>query len=201
MPERQEVELKLRLEAREAYEGLCRKLGRPEVAWEQINHYFQSEDGRIPGSRGVIRIRLEKGKALLTVKLGALHNGLATAQEYEETWPGPAGRMPPSSSEIWETGHAGLKALEQQFGGPFPLKWVGSMANLRKIYRTNEGLCLEVDASRYPDGHEDYEVEVETDDPQRDRGLLEGLLSRLGIPFTPQPATKYQRFLQHRVQR
>ena len=56
---------------------------------------------------------------------------------------------------------------------------------------------MEVDASRYPDGEEDYEVEVETDDPERDRGLLEALLDRLGVRFVPQPATKYQRFLEH----
>ena len=56
---------------------------------------------------------------------------------------------------------------------------------------------MEVDASRYPDGEEDYEVEVETTKPERDRGLLEALLNNLGIRFVPQPATKYQRFLKH----
>ncbi len=197
MSMRQEIELKLRLESREQYEELCRKLGTPDDAWEQINHYFRSEDGKIPGDKGVIRIRLEKDRAVFTVKLGALRDGLATAMEYEEAWPGQVEQMPPSSNEIWETGHSGLEALEQQFGGPFPLEWIGKMVNRRKLYRTVEGVCLEVDASRYPDGHEDYEVEVETDRPDRDRGMLEGLLSSLGIRFTPQPATKYQRFLEH----
>lgn len=194
---RREIELKLRLEGRAQYDKLCREMGTPADAWEQINHYFRSEDGRIPGEEGVIRIRLERGKAIFTVKLGALKDGLASAQEYEEPWRGPPEEMPPPSVTMWDAGHAGLQALEHRFGKRFPLVWVGKMINQRRLYRTAEGLCMEVDASRYPDGEEDYEVEVETDDPERDRSLLEALLDGLGVRFVPQPATKYQRFLQH----
>ena len=194
---RTEIEIKLRLEGRAQYEKLCREMGAPVDAWEQINHYFRSEDGRIPGGEGVIRMRLERGKAVLTVKLGALKEGLASAQEYEEAWRGPPEEMPPPSVAMWDAGHGGLRALEQRFGKRFPLVWVGKMTNQRRLYRTAEGLCLEVDASRYPDGEEDYEVEVETDHPERDRSLLEALLNRYGIHFVPQPATKYQRFLEH----
>jgi uncharacterized protein YjbK len=71
------------------------------------------------------------------------------------------------------------------------------MVNQRKLYRSVEGLSMEVDASRYPDGEEDYEVEVETESPERDREILEILLRDLGVRFVPQTATKYQRFLQH----
>ena len=194
---RTEIEIKLRLEGRAQYDRLCREMGTPADAWEQINHYFRSEDGRIPGKEGVIRIRLERGKAVFTVKLGALKDGLASAQEYEEPWRGPQEEMPPPSTAMWDAGHAGLHALEHRFGKRFLLVWVGKMINQRRLYRTVEGLCMEVDASRYPDGEEDYEVEVETDDPERDRGLLEALLDRFGVHFVPQPATKYQRFLEH----
>ena len=176
-------------------------MGEPSQSWEQVNHYFRSEDGAIPGEEGVIRIRLEKGRAVFTVKLGALEGGLATAQEYEEAWQGPQQEMPPPSSAMWDAGHSGLRALEEKFGRRFPLVWVGRMVNRRRLYETAEGLCVEVDASKYPDGEEDYEVEVETDDPERDRGLLEALLTGMGIRFSPQPATKYQRFLRHLVDR
>jgi uncharacterized protein YjbK len=197
MSKRKEIELKLRLEGKAQYEELCRKMGDPVDAWKQINHYFRSADGKIPGEEGVIRIRLERGKAVLTVKLGVLTNGLATAQEYEEPWSDPSEEMPPPSEALWGSGHGGLTALEQRFGKRFPLVWLGSMVNERKLYRSVEGLCMEVDASRYPDGEEDYEVEVETEDPERDREILEALLGDLGIRFVPQTATKYQRFLQH----
>jgi uncharacterized protein YjbK len=197
MPVRQEVEIKLGLKSRAHYERLCRELGTPEEAWEQVNHYFRSEDGRIPGEEGVIRIRLEKGKAVFTVKLGALRKGLARAEEYEEDWSGPPDRIPESAGAIWETGHAGLAALERRVGGRLPLVWLGKMVNLRRLYRSADGLWMEVDASRYPDGREDYEVEVESGDPDRDRPVLESLLRSLGIAFVPQTATKYQRFLMH----
>jgi uncharacterized protein YjbK len=197
---RREIELKLRLEGRAQYDRLCREMGTPADAWEQINHYFRSEDGRIPGEEGVIRIRLERGKAVFTVKLGALKDGLASAQEYEEVWRGPLEEIPPPSTAMWDAGHAGLHALEHRFGKRFLLVWVGKMINKRRLYRSAEGLCMEVDASRYPDGEEDYEVEVETDDPERDRGLLEALLDRLDVLCVPQPATKYQRFLEHLVE-
>jgi uncharacterized protein YjbK len=197
MSVRRETELKYRLEGRAEYEKLCRELGDPEDAWEQINHYFQSADGKIPGEDGVIRIRQEKGRAVLTVKLGALANGLARAREYEQPWSGPWHQMPPRSKALWESRHEGLEVLERRFGGRFPLVWAGRMVNLRKLYRSVRGLCMEVDASRYPDGQEDYEVEVETESPERDRALLEALLRDLGIGFVPQTATKYQRFLRH----
>jgi uncharacterized protein YjbK len=197
MSVRREIEIKLRLEDRAQYERLCRALGRPQDAWEQVNHYYCSEDGKIPGEEGVIRIREEKGGAVLTVKLGSLKDGLASAREYEAVWCGRLEEAPPSSSAIWETGHAGLKALEQTYGKPFPLVWLGKMINQRRLYLSPEGPSLEVDASRYPDGEEDYEVEVETEHPERDRLLLEERLNNLGIRFSPQTATKYQRFLQH----
>lgn len=197
MSVRREIELKLRLEGRAQYERLCREMGDPTDAWEQVNHYFGSADGKIPGEEGVIRIRVERGRAVFTVKLGALKNGLANAQEYEEPWPGPPEEIPPASSSIWATGHAGIGVLEERFGGRFPLVCLGSMVNRRRLCRSAEGLCMEVDASLYPDGHEDYEVEVETEDPERDRELLERLLHDLGIRFVPQTATKYQRFLLH----
>jgi uncharacterized protein YjbK len=194
---RTEVEIKLRLEGRAHYDKLCREMAEPQEDWEQVNHYFQSEDGRIPGEEGVIRIRQEKGKAVFTVKLGALEAGLASSREYEEPWQGAREEMPPPSTAMWDSGHSGLRALEEKFGGRFPLVWIGKMVNRRRLYRTAEGLSMEVDASTYPDGEEDYEVEVETDDPERDRALLEALLEKLGVRFVPQPATKYQRFLQH----
>jgi len=116
MPVRREIEIKLRLEGRAQHDKLCREMGTPADAWEQINHYFRSEDGRIPGEEGVIRIRLERGKAVFTVKLGALKDGLASAQEYEEPGEAPWRRCHPRRSRCglpgmqasmpWSTGSA-----------------------------------------------------------------------------------------------
>ncbi len=195
---RREVELKYRLKSRGDYEALCHRLGNPAEEFEQVNHFFRSRDGRVPGSRGVIRLRLEKGKALFTVKLGgALEEGLVSADEYEEPWKGSLENLPPNAEALWDEGYAGMKAVADAFGGPHPLVWAGKMINRRKVYNLSEGICLELDASLYPDGHEDFEVEVETEKPEEDRERLRNLLERLGVDNEPQTETKYQRFLAH----
>lgn len=195
MPNHREIELKYRLEGREHYERVCRELGMPESDERQVNHYFQSPDGGIPGERGVIRIRLERGAAVFTVKLGGpMRRGLVSSMEYEEPWRGALEEIPSAPESLWDGGFKGMEALEQAFGGRFPLVWAGSMENRRKTYRHSTGLRLEVDASRYSCGSEDFEVEVETEDPDRDRPLLEALLTGCGIRREPQPETKYQRF-------
>ena len=196
-PGRPEIELKYRLKTKD-YQRLCRHLGRPQADFEQENHYFQSADGKIPGARGVIRIRLERGNVLFSVKLGGrLEEGLISAREYEEPWKGDLDVMPPPAAAFWDFGYAGMKVLERDAGGRFPLVWAGKMVNRRKVYPFEGGLSLEVDASRYPDGHEDFEVELETEQPEKARPRLRALLDRLGISFEPQTATKYQRFLRH----
>lgn len=198
MADREETELKYRLAGERSYRKLCAFLGPPAEEWEQINHYYQSEDGTIPGQQGVIRIRAEKGSVLLTVKrAGSLLGGLARALEVEVPWQGTREAFPPDSAALWASGHAGLQALAAEHGGPFRLVHVGRMVNRRKTYRLEGGLSLEVDASRYPDGARDFEVELETPHPEQDRPKLLEILRRAGVRFFPQTETKYQRFLRH----
>jgi uncharacterized protein YjbK len=197
-PSHREIELKYRLDSRDAYELLCRSLGRPSSESLQVNHYFRSPDGRVPGDRGVIRIRVEKGGAIFTVKLGGpLRQGLVSSLEYEEPWDGTIDEIPAAGETLWDRGFQGMEALETAFGGRCVLIWVGSMENRRRVYRPPNGLCLEVDASRYSGGAEDFEVEVESENPDRDRPRLEALLTERGIRCDPQPETKVQRFLRH----
>lgn len=198
MADREETELKYRIAGERAYRRLCSFLGPPAEEWEQINHYYQSEDGTIPGKEGVIRIRAEKGRVLLTVKrAGSLLGGLAKSVEVEAPWKKKGGVFPPDGDSLWGAGHAGLQALAAEHGGPFRLVHVGRMMNRRKTYRLQGGLLLEVDASRYPDGARDFEVELETAEPERDRPKLLEILRRAGVRFFPQTETKYQRFLRH----
>jgi len=193
-----EIELKYALDGRGSCERLCGSLGEAESESLQVNHYFRSADGTVPGDRGVVRIRVEQGRAVFTVKLGGpLRHGLASSMEYEERWDGPVKGIPSAADTLWTGGFQGMKALEESFGRRVPLRWAGSMENRRRIYRVLGGLCLEVDASRYSSGAEDFEVEVETGEPDRDRPRLESLLDDLGIRYAPQTETKYQRFLRH----
>lgn len=198
MADPEEIELKYRLAGERSYRRLCAFLGRPEEEWEQINHYYQSEDGTIPGKEGVIRIRAEKGRVFFTVKRsGSLVGGLARSVEVEAPWEGAGAVFPPDPDSLWEAGHKGLQALAAERGGPFRLIYVGGMVNRRKAYRLRGGLVLEVDASRYPDGTRDFEVELESEAPEQDRPKLVEILRQAGVRFSVQTETKYQRFLRH----
>lgn len=196
-PSQREVELKYRLAGRDDYENLCRALGEPADQTLQVNHYFGSPDGRVPGDRGMVRIRVEQGRAAFTVKLGGpLRKGLASSMEYEDPWVGPIEEIPALTGEsIRQGGGHGMEALDAASSGPCTLVWSGSMENRRRVYVLPSGLRVEVDASRYASGVEDFEVELETADPDRDRPRLEALLAEAGVRSEPQRETKYQRFL------
>ena len=195
-----ETELKYRLQDVQSYQRLCEKLGPAAEEWAQVNHYYQSVDGRIPGKRGVIRIRAEKGQILFTVKMdGTLDQGIARSREFEFPWRGDTRSFPPAPESLWKTGHAGMEALAAEAGRKFPLVRVGEMINRRKVFPLAEDRLLEVDASRYPDGETDYEVELETADPEGDRIFLTRFLDGAGVRYMLQTETKYQRFLRHLV--
>ncbi len=194
----QEIEIKFRLEGKSEYEKFCQGMGPPEKERDQVNHYFQSTDGLIPGDKGVIRIRVEDGKPVLTVKLGGeLIGGVAVSQEFEEPWPTPVDDWVSLSDKLWEVGHAGMQALEKAVGKRFLLVWAGQMSNNRKFYPISEDLCLEVDASCYSNGKKDYEIEVETEKPEEVRELLKAFLDTRGVRYSLQTETKYQRFLKY----
>ena len=198
MTEFREIELKYALEREEDYTRLCEYLGPPESEWDQINHYFHSEDGLIPGIRGMIRIRVEKGKSLFAVKLGGMvTEGLLAADEYEQPWPVHNDSYRWAPNVLWDAGNQGMKLLEQEHGRRGSLIWAGKMMNHRRLFTWARGLRLEVDASLYPDGFKDFEVELETHRPEQERPKLITLLQGLNLQFTPQRRTKYQRFLEH----
>ena len=90
-----------------------------------------------------------------------------------------------------------MKMLEEEHGKRAPLIWAGQMINHRKRFQWDRELKIEVDASLYPDGFKDFEIELETYHPERERPKLIGLLQSLNLQFQPQTRTKYQRFLEH----
>ncbi|MBN1421631.1 MAG: hypothetical protein JXP34_22855, partial [Planctomycetes bacterium] len=57
------------------------------------------------------------------------------------------------------------------------------------------GLALELDRIIYPDGHEEYEIEIETEDPGPAADRLAALLRDLGIEAIPERRTKLERLL------
>jgi len=193
-----EIELKYALEGEGDYRRFCKGMGPPEDEWDQINHYFHSEDCVIPGSEGVIRIREEKGASVFAVKLGGLlSEALMSSREYGVPWPKDDESYRVSPGVLWNAGNQGMKILEEKHGKRVPLVWAGQMINHRRVFTWEKRLRIEVDASLFPDGFKDFEVELETSFPERDRPRLISLLQSMDIGFRPQTKTKYHRFLEH----
>ncbi len=193
-----ETELKYAFSDEQGYKTLCNFLSPPQDEFDQYNHYFYSADKALPGPHGLIRIRVEKGKTLFTVKLEAtLSGGLLTCNEYEIPLPYGVEWYISCPSRLWSTGNLGMELLEKLHGRRVPLVWAGRLVNHRTLFAWDRGKMLEVDASFFPDGHKDYEVELETAYPETDRSLLLRLFDSLGISVQPQTKTKYQRFLEH----
>jgi uncharacterized protein YjbK len=193
-----EIELKYVLEGEGAYQRLCEFLAPPVAEFDQVNHYFHTADLAVPGPGGMIRVRVERGKTLFAVKLGGrLSGGVLSASEFEIELPKGDEFYRSSPQALWEAGNPGMELLERECGAKVPLLWAGRLINHRAVFRWEHGCRLEADASLFPDGYKDYEVELETASPEEHRASLVRLLESLGIPVRPQTKTKYQRFLEH----
>ena len=75
-----------------------------------------------------------------------------------------------------------------------PFRYVGLVLTRRHVYHV-DGLPLEVDRVTFPDGCEDFELEVETPDAAALRSKLMDLAARAGVALRPSRKTKLGRLL------
>lgn len=199
-----EVELKLALVDPERFDALLAALPTPSRVIEQRNHYLTDPDGTLTKGRVMLRVRerwevVDAERRLIDAVMTAKRkrsdaHGIFVADEHEhavelKAWRAfTAGEGTMEGLEgaalAWVRGEVGLKALAVQ----------GAMTNRRHVVPW-AGLTLEVDRTEYPDGTVDAEIEVETDDPEAARGLLDRLAHDAEVALTPQSLTKYERFL------
>jgi len=198
-----ERELKFRLPSREAYEAVRDALGPPRERLEQTNWYF-SPAGPAASSLPPlsVRVREEAGRLVLSVKLGRKLTGA-----YFETEETEAELSPAEWADVL-AGRQEVAALDSPpariiAGLAVKLRPQGSVRNLRLSWPAEVlGLAgggdeeLILDATSYPDGSADWEIEFETDNPAPAEKAIRALLSRLGIDPEPQEQTKHERFLE-----
>lgn len=199
-----EVELKLALVDPGRFDALLAALPPPSRVIEQRNHYLTDPDGTLAKGRVMLRVR-ERWEvvgaerrlidAVMTAKRKRSdEHGIFVADEHEhavelKAWRAfTAGEGTMEALEgpalAWARGEVGLKALAVQ----------GAMTNRRHVVPWG-GFTLEVDRTEYPDGTVDAEIEVETDDGEGARGLIETMAREAEVELTPQALTKYERFL------
>jgi uncharacterized protein YjbK len=190
-----EQELKFALANRGVFDQLLSALGPPQQSLQQANHYFSTQ-AEWPDPLWTLRLRQENDQFEVTLKSGRRQLGNffeareinhpvspTEAQQFLSLqWPEPFWQWPP------------LQVLRGEFGVQ-AVVLVGSLRNHRHCCPQPSGWMAELDETFFPDGSIDYELEVETNQPQRVLAELEPYRELLGS----QDKTKYRRFLERRV--
>jgi uncharacterized protein YjbK len=198
MTEHLEIELKWRLDAdghARLASHLSGLLGTPRVL-EQDNRFFDSPDRRLRQAALNLRLRRENDALLMTCKGrgGVTADGEHRHTEWE-LW------LDPSAWEAIAAGHAPrdlpLPEVVRSALGDAPLCALGGFTNQRLEFHHHDEptalLCL--DRTHFPGGRTDHELEIETAAPATHAPLWAARLDGWGVPFSPQPLTKFGRFL------
>jgi uncharacterized protein YjbK len=198
-----EVELKLRIPRREDFLSL-----RDDPRWgtrrepeRQVNHYFDTPDGRLVRSRVLLRVREEGGRCVLTLKCGSevrpgLFDSLEIEEEIESAALEAALRRP---ATLLDLPLNAIDELKRHHGRPSLIALIaaGRLENER-VKRETGDVVLDVDRIIFPDGSEAYELEIETDDPPHAEAWILATLAPCGIILEPQRLTKLEQLLQWR---
>ncbi len=198
-----EVELKLMLKAEELLRlhAWLEQTQGPATKLSQENQFFDSSDRRLRGQFMNLRLRKENGLVIRTAKRkrGEHVAGLGAHDEWEialpeSSWPHLSAGQPVPESLLpsWQIpGELTTVLLGAQ------LVATGGFTNERHAWTVatahgDEHICL--DTTNLP-GRVDYELEVETANAVASQQSWKNTLTELGIPWRPQPETKFARFL------
>ncbi|MGH9362465.1 MAG: CYTH domain-containing protein [Thermoanaerobaculia bacterium] len=192
-----ESEIKYRLAEIDDYRKLTGPRGLEGAAGSdrQENLYLDTADLRISSGGAMLRVRRSGSGAIVTFKAGAeLEAGYFRSTEIEAPIDPPAlSSILKHPSSLYRLPLAPAEILRARFG-ELSLEVVGTLTNDRSRFRAGAYL-VEVDRLLFPDGSEEYEVEVETERPEEARAWLEAEFRRLSVRAAPSRQTKLARLL------
>lgn len=198
-----EIEIKLLLEPEEAHR-LRARLGPPGRVVHQRNLYFDDVARRLARAGWGLRLRRESSvdgtASWLTLKhRGERVDDFVQRPEYErQLGPGEFEQLRDDPRRLVREARA---LLEDP--GVLPevdVVQVGELINDRHLHALpgDAGLVAEFDHTRWPDGSETDELELEVDDPDRAdaaRERLSALFAETGVAWRPGGASKLARLL------
>lgn len=210
-----EIELKRLLVGDRAAERLLAALGAKEPHEKrQVNHVFDTDDGRLNATLHALRLRHENDSDWILTAKGTLTSvGASTSTKLEaET------RIPPDLADSILTSDAdALAELRSRVtDAAFDALWrdfehvlagrrlgvVGSFENIRKVVPvtlpSGLNLELEIDRTRFPHGRIDDEVEIELQSSEvaaEVEAWLEEVTRAAGVVTAPS-SPKFARFFQ-----
>ncbi|KAF5841326.1 CYTH-like domain-containing protein [Dunaliella salina] len=191
-----EVEIKLRLPDRDAYEKVASQLASSKTAsYAQENYFFDGDANQLEATHTVLRLRFYNGndKATVTIKgKQVLEKGIGRASEVEEEVPDAAAarqwlQEPSKMLEAVPLVHQ----LKEKLGIQH-LVGMGGFGNQRDVFQW-EGETLELDQTSYEWGTM-YEIEVETVNPEVLKPKLETFLTSNAIQHSYSKSSKFGNF-------
>lgn len=162
----------------------------------QENLYFDTRNLRLLRGLAMLRARaVAGGKVSLTLKSGTeLEAGYFSSEEVEADITGAIlAELRRDPASMFRHDLAPVRALRARFGEP-KLVLIGTLRNERARFLAQRFL-VEVDRMTFPDGTEEYEVELETEERGAAREWLLGEFRRLGVRAEPGRETKLERLL------
>jgi uncharacterized protein YjbK len=178
----QEREWKYSLPTRAEFQRLLDFLGPQAPLLRQTNHYW------LPALplRSVLRLRLEDGRHLLTLKGPSQRQGaLFTRGEAQVELPGAV------ALDLLGGCLEGVRGSLEALGVSAPLTYVGSLVNERRVW-LREGFEIALDESFFPRGPQ-LEIEFEQLSEDSDPALPAALLAACGVEPLPSLRGKFSR--------
>lgn len=198
----QEIEIKLDLGSFTNYLKLIGFLGQVDREEQQVNAFFDTEDGRLSSSGWALRIRSDDHRGFVTLKSReSKHDHAAVRSEIEaEITRSEALDVVNLKRDVMSLDAHPIEYVRREWGSLELTKLV-HFENTRqyKAFKFGDYMYdLEIDTTRFADGSVEYELEVELPDESQvvtvsDR--LRKLFGSLDIPFAPQADTKFARAL------
>lgn len=182
-----ETELKFLLQDDDAARRLEAGLGEPTARLSMATRYWLPQTGD-----GVaVRLREIGGATEATIKSAREDpkDGLFINDERSE-------QLDAGVAVAFISGELPIEALPLvvRAGLEGPFRYVGLVLTQRNVYRV-DGLPVEVDRVTYPDGTQEFEVEIEAPDAAARRGEIAALAAEAGVLLTPSTRTKLGRLL------
>mmetsp|Transcript_10939 Transcript_10939/g.32783 ORF Transcript_10939/g.32783 Transcript_10939/m.32783 type:complete len:212 (+) Transcript_10939:470-1105(+) len=196
-----EVEIKLALPDKAAHAKVLEAFAPEREHFVQQNYFFDTKDARIGAARRSLRVRFyDDNKAVLTIKgRQEMKNGIGRATEVESDLPLPLARRAVQEPNVLLTADSEhLRTLQKEIGFE-ELVCLGTFKTNRHVFDW-EGHMVEVDETiysptqAYPTEDTFYEIELETEEPEKVKEALTAFLKQKDIPFSDGLSTKFGRF-------
>jgi uncharacterized protein YjbK len=202
----EEIEIKLDLANQENYLKLIDYLGQCKNELFQENIFIDTFDNDFRNAEKAVRIRKENDTVTVTIKGKSDRpmEGLVIRPEINVKTDNSIYKAVKGNTLLVSDLPPEILSQLDNIESVKPLDIIVSFKNTRRQFTVdteNSALLLEIDATEYPDGTIDYELEVELDDKSEIEPAIKhvsGLLLGLSIPVKPQNESKLIRALMRR---